>query len=56
MLPQYLGVQSQQKSEPSLLNKLNSMEGIGLAKKCLQFLSKNKRHVFHFHQELYWTI
>ena len=28
---------------------------IGLAKKCLQFLSKNKRHIFHFHQELYWT-
>ena len=28
---------------------------IGLAKKCLQFLSKNKRNIFHFHQELYWT-
>ena len=26
---------------------------IGLTKKCLWFLSKNKRHVFHFHQELY---
>ena len=26
---------------------------IGLAKKCLQFLSKNKRHISHFHQELY---
>ena len=28
---------------------------IGLAKRCLQFLSKNKRHIFHFHQELYRT-
>ena len=28
---------------------------IGLAKKCLRFLSKNKRHIFHFHPELYWT-
>jgi len=27
----------------------------GLAKKFLLFLSKNKRHMFHFHQELYWT-
>ena len=27
---------------------------IGLAQKFLQFLSKNKRPVFHFHQELYW--
>ena len=27
---------------------------IGLAKRFLQFLSKNKRHIFHFHQELYW--
>ena len=31
-------------------------ESIGLAKKCLWFLSKNKRHFFHFHQELYWTM
>ena len=29
---------------------------IGLAKKCLQFLSKNKRHTYLFHQELYWTM
>ena len=29
---------------------------IGLAKKCLWFLIKNKRHIFHFHQELYWTM
>ena len=29
--------------------------GICLAKKCLWFLSKNKRHIFHFHQEHYWT-
>ena len=28
---------------------------IGLAKKYLQFLTKNKRHIFHFHRELYWT-
>ena len=28
---------------------------IRLAKKFLWFLSKNKRHIFHFHQELYWT-
>ena len=28
---------------------------IGLAKTFLQFLGKNKRHIFHFHQELYWT-
>ena len=28
---------------------------IGLTKKCLQFLSKNKRHIFHFHQQLYQT-
>ena len=27
-----------------------------LAKKFLWFLSKNKSHSFHFHQELYWTI
>ena len=26
-----------------------------LAKKFLQFLSKNERHIFHFPQELYWT-
>ena len=31
------------------------LHSIELAKKCLQFLSKNKRHIFHFHQELYWT-
>ena len=31
------------------------LESIGLPKKCLRFLSKNKRHIFHFHQELYWT-
>ena len=29
---------------------------IGLAKKCLRFLRKNKRHIFHFHQELCWTM
>ena len=29
---------------------------IGLAKNCLRFLSKNKRHIFHFHQELYWIM
>ena len=28
----------------------------GLAKKFLQFLSKNKSRIFHFHQELYWTM
>ena len=28
---------------------------IGWAKRCLRFLIKNKRHIFHFHQELYWT-
>ena len=28
---------------------------IGLAKKFLWFLRKNKRHIFHSHQELYWT-
>ena len=27
----------------------------GLTKECLWFLSKNKRHIFHFHQELYLT-
>ena len=27
----------------------------GLAETFLQFLSKNKRHTFHFHQEFYWT-
>ena len=26
--------------------------GIGWAKKCLRFVSTNKRHIFHFHQEL----
>ena len=26
---------------------------IGLAKRFLQFLGKNKRHIFYFHQELY---
>ena len=26
-----------------------------MAKKFLWFLSKNKRHIFHFNQELYWT-
>ena len=35
--------------------KMSSCTYIGLAKKCLWFLSKNKRHIFHFHQELYWT-
>ena len=28
---------------------------IGLAKNFFWFLSKNKRHIFHFHQELCWT-
>ena len=28
---------------------------IGVAKNCLWFLNKNKRHIFHFHQELYCT-
>ena len=28
---------------------------VGLAKKFFWFLSKNKRHIFHFHQELHWT-
>ena len=32
-----------------------NLHTISLAKKCLWFLSKNKRHSFHFHQELYWT-
>ena len=32
----------------------DSLRNIGLAKKCLQFLNKNKRHIFHFHRELYW--
>ena len=31
------------------------MQNIGLAKKFLRFLSKNKRHIFHFYQPLYWT-
>ena len=30
-------------------------EAVVLAKKCLRFLSKTKRHIFHFHLELYWT-
>ena len=30
-------------------------KNIGLAKKFLRFLSKNKRHIFHFYQPLYWT-
>ena len=34
---------------------VNFVTCIGLAKKCLQFLSKNKRHIFHFHDQLYWT-
>ena len=29
---------------------------IGVAKNCLWFLNKNKRHIFHFHQELYCTM
>ena len=28
----------------------------GLAKTFLVFLSKNKRYIFHFHQEPHWTI
>ena len=28
---------------------------IGIAKKFLLFLSKNKKRIFHFHQKLYWT-
>ena len=35
--------------------KKNSSKYIGLAKKFLQFQSIKKRHIFHFHQELYWT-
>ena len=37
-------------------NSKSSSQSIGLANKCLQFLSKNKRHIFHFHQELYRTM
>ena len=33
----------------------SGLANIGLAKKCLRFLGKNKRHIFPFHQELYWT-
>ena len=33
---------------------LSKWEWIGLAKKLVQFLSK--RHIFHFHQWLYWTM
>ena len=32
------------------------LDYIGLAKMFLRFLSKNKRHIFHFHQKLYWTL
>jgi len=28
---------------------------IGLAKKFLWFSSRNKRHIFHFHQVFYWA-
>ena len=28
---------------------------LGGPKSAFSFLSKNKRHIFHFHQELYWT-
>ena len=38
------------------IGKSIERESIGLARKCLWFLSKNKRHIFHFHQELYWTM
>ena len=31
-------------------------QNIVLAKIFFQFLSKNKRHDFHFHQELHWTV
>ena len=34
---------------------IGTVASIGLAKKCLLFLSKNKRHIFHFYQELYCT-
>ena len=29
---------------------------LGWPKSSFSFLCKNKRHIFHFHQELYWTI
>ena len=29
---------------------------LGGPKSAFSFLSKNKRHIFHFHQELYWTM
>ena len=28
---------------------------LGWPKSSFDFLSKNERHIFHFHQELYWT-
>ena len=34
----------------------SSLYSIGLAKKFLWFLSKNKGHIFHIHQELYWAM
>ena len=36
----------------TLMNKIKELN-IVLAKKFLQFLSKHKRHIYHFHQELY---
>ena len=39
----------------NLKDALFPPHSIGLAKRFLWFLSKNKRHIFHFHQELYWT-
>ena len=41
------------KSKGDLIGLLSEVKSIGLAEKCLWFLSKNKRHIFHFHPELY---
>ena len=38
-----------------LYNTYKANIPIGLATNFLWFLSKNKRHIFHFHRELYWT-
>ena len=32
------------------------LRSVGLVKKCFQYLSKNKSYIFHFLQELYWTM
>ena len=39
----------------SLYNTYKAYIPVGLATDFLWFLSKNKRHIFHFPQKLYWT-